>query len=173
MDSVIDWLNDNSGAVQAIATATLVVVTAVYAWSTHRMAREMAETRRGSLRPIIGINPSKRDHSVISTRIENYGAGPALDVWFLCFDGRAVKENRIDVLAVDAEERELRHGGWIQGQWPLLVDPVSGEARVHYRDVFGDEWTTALKLKGFQNRTRDEHQTTKGWATKTKGDTQA
>ena len=172
MDAVIDWLNDNSGAVQAIAAGTLVVVTgvlvcvtAVYASSTRRMAGEMAHARRDSLRPIIGITPRSREDSVLPAKIDNYGVGPALDVWFRCLegDGKTVKEDRIDVLAVDADERAVRIGAQPRGHLSLFIDPVSGEAQVHYRDVFGNKWTTALKLKGIRGRARDEMVLTEGW----------
>jgi len=48
-----DWLNDNSGAVQAFAVCALVVVTAAYAWFTWRMSREMREQRLALERPAL------------------------------------------------------------------------------------------------------------------------
>jgi hypothetical protein len=175
MDPAIDWLNDNSGAVQAlgsitpvVVTAVLVGVTGVYAWSTRRMAREMADTRRDSLRPIIGIRQLAAPNLFSTAGSKNYGVGPALDVWFLCLAGETGKENRIAVLPADFDGRALRRGEWTGGSWPLLVDQVSREAKVYYRDVLGDEWTTALKIKGFEGRARDEHETTKGWLAQAK-----
>ena len=38
-DEAIKWLNDNAGAVQAIATVVLVAVTVVYAWRTHVISK--------------------------------------------------------------------------------------------------------------------------------------
>ena len=35
-----DWLNSNSGAVNAILVAILVVITGIYAYQTHRQVRE-------------------------------------------------------------------------------------------------------------------------------------
>ena len=62
---MIDWLNDNSGAVQGISVAVLAVVTAVYAWRTWSisnaaekqaeasgvMAKEMRERRMAEDEP--------------------------------------------------------------------------------------------------------------------------
>ena len=69
MDDVVDWLNKNSGAVQAMATAILVVVTAFYViltWSISknagkqaeasvRMAEEMRRSREDGSRPVLHI----------------------------------------------------------------------------------------------------------------------
>ena len=67
------------------------------------------------------------------------------------------------MLAVDADERAVRVGMQPKGHWPLSIDPVSGEAQVHYRDVFGNEWTTTLKLSGHYGRIRDELVIAEGW----------
>jgi hypothetical protein len=53
---MIDWLNDNSGAIQAFAVVALVVVTGVYVWFTRQMVREMREQRLGEDRPYLLID---------------------------------------------------------------------------------------------------------------------
>lgn len=53
---MIDWLNDNSGAVQAFAVCALVIVTALYAWFTLRMARELREQTLAQDRPDLLID---------------------------------------------------------------------------------------------------------------------
>jgi hypothetical protein len=53
---MIDWLNDNSGAVQALAVLALVLVTALYASFTRRMVREMREQRLAEGRPDLLID---------------------------------------------------------------------------------------------------------------------
>jgi len=57
VDGIVDWLNDNSGAVQAFVVLALVVVTATYAEFTRRMAREIREQRLAQDRPdlLIGL----------------------------------------------------------------------------------------------------------------------
>lgn len=53
---MIDWLNDNSGAIQAFAVVALVVVTGAYAWFTRRMVREMRQQRLAEDRPYLLID---------------------------------------------------------------------------------------------------------------------
>ncbi len=64
---MIDWLNDNTGAVQAIAVVALVIATAFYAWRTWsissatekqaeasvEMAKEMREQRMAEDEPVL------------------------------------------------------------------------------------------------------------------------
>lgn len=40
MDWFLDPLNDNAGAIQAISTFVLLLVTSYYAWSTRQIASE-------------------------------------------------------------------------------------------------------------------------------------
>jgi hypothetical protein len=75
MNDVIDWLNDNSGAVQAIVTCILVIVTAVYAYLTRsisrnaakqaeasiKMAEEMRRSREDGPRPVLDIQQIEQD----------------------------------------------------------------------------------------------------------------
>jgi hypothetical protein len=86
---VIDWLNDNSGAVQAIAVAVLVLVTAVYAgltwWvarATRRqadasveMAREMREARHAGVLPVVDFVVEPPDSSEELGRVFRILAG--------------------------------------------------------------------------------------------------
>ncbi len=67
---MIDWLNDNTGAVQAISVAVLAVVTAIYAWRTWsiskatekqaaasvRMTEEMREQRLAEHMPLLLVD---------------------------------------------------------------------------------------------------------------------
>jgi len=39
-------LNDNSGAITSVATGALVIITIIYAWSTHKTLKEMQKARR-------------------------------------------------------------------------------------------------------------------------------
>lgn len=57
MDGIVDWLNDNSGAVQAFAVLALVAITAVYAYFTKLMASEIREQTLAQDRPDLLIDP--------------------------------------------------------------------------------------------------------------------
>jgi hypothetical protein len=106
-DSVppIEWLNDNSGAVQAISVVALVLVTWVYAMAARRqahasinMAEEMREQRLSEGRPYLLIDLKDSTPDVVKRRlakgesihdfyptslkleVRNEGRGPAKDV---------------------------------------------------------------------------------------------
>jgi hypothetical protein len=53
---MIDWLNDNSGAVQAVAVLALVLITAIYAGFTWRMVNELRRQRLAQDRPDLLIH---------------------------------------------------------------------------------------------------------------------
>ena len=110
MDDLVDWLNKNSGAVQAIAT--VVLVTAFYviltrslsksaakqadasakmaeemreqAEASMRMAEEMQEQRLDAARPVLSTNHeiagSVGQQPAARVKPSNMGAGPALNV---------------------------------------------------------------------------------------------
>jgi len=61
---MIDWLNDNTGAVQALAVCALVVITGVYAYFTKRMANEVREQTLAQDRPdlLLDVAPVGRWH---------------------------------------------------------------------------------------------------------------
>jgi hypothetical protein len=56
MSNAVNWLNDNTGAVQALAIGVLVIVTAVYAgftWSMARSSKGLAESSRAELAELV------------------------------------------------------------------------------------------------------------------------
>ncbi len=96
---MMDWLNDNSGALQAIAVIVLAVFTFLYALmtalisrDTRRQANEIRQQRLDERRPVLLIDlsdyrgkmavPSSDDAypNEIKVRITNVGSGPAIDV---------------------------------------------------------------------------------------------
>ena len=81
----MEYLNDHSGAIQAIATAVLVLVTAVYAWRTHVIAKatkEQAEEMKNARTPSITMQWGSADPNQrkISANLKNEGLGPALNL---------------------------------------------------------------------------------------------
>ena len=95
---MIDWLNDNSGAVQAMAVVALVLVTAVYAvltWgiaaaarrqadASMEMAREAREQRLSGVQALIllqhGGHEDLGTKICVRFRLMNEGNGPAMAV---------------------------------------------------------------------------------------------
>lgn len=74
---VIDGLNSNAGAIQAIATVALVIITWYYARLTKQMRIDMQK-------PAIAVYPAEYNapYGCVGLVFENTGAGPALGVEF-------------------------------------------------------------------------------------------
>ena len=63
LKETMTWLNSNGGAVTAIATVTLALVTIVYVYQAHRLVRETKETREMAMRPALIVTPElHEDH---------------------------------------------------------------------------------------------------------------
>jgi hypothetical protein len=98
---MIDWLNDNSGAIQAVAVIVLALVTYFYMRSTGRMARaaeeqtkasvamsnEIAAQGQRSLRPVLDLElvswdiDDRYDEPYwLLVKARNIGEGPALNI---------------------------------------------------------------------------------------------
>lgn len=95
----MDWLNSNSGAITAIATAVLVIVTTLYVIFTYRILRA---TNQPEI--LVYLRPHEVDVNLVVLWIENAGTGVARKVRFtgdlsLGFESKIpFPKNRIDVL---------------------------------------------------------------------------
>ena len=95
----MDWLNSNSGAITAIATAVLVIVTTLYVIFTYRILRAMNQPEI-----LVYLRPHEVDVNLVVLWIENAGTGVARKVRFtgdlsLGFESKIpFPKNRIDVL---------------------------------------------------------------------------
>jgi flagellar basal body-associated protein FliL len=81
---LIEWLNDNVGAVQATTTIILVAITAYYAWQTKRNVQLLEKTEEETRRPHIAVYITQREEwfNIIDLIIGNYGSGIARDILF-------------------------------------------------------------------------------------------
>ncbi|MFA5128665.1 MAG: hypothetical protein WC445_01710 [Patescibacteria group bacterium] len=82
---IVNWLNNNSGFVQAVATLLLVVITAYYAWQTKRTVQLMSKTEEENRRPRIAVFIAQREDwlNLIELVIGNYGNGIARNISFI------------------------------------------------------------------------------------------
>lgn len=82
--SIISSLNNNSGAIQAITTAVLVIITGIYAFHTARTAKSMERTEEIQARPQLAIflEQRKDNLSLVNLVIANYGNGLARNIKF-------------------------------------------------------------------------------------------
>lgn len=77
--SILDYLNQNSGAINAIATAILVLITGWYAYITKKILKSGEDTSKEMLRPYIVVNIYSED-LFINLSISNIGKRPAKDL---------------------------------------------------------------------------------------------
>lgn len=79
---IIDTLNDNAGAVTGVATAALLLVTAFYAWTTHRLFKEAKVTRllAGEPRVVAYLRVNEVHSNIVQMHIANLSTAAAIGV---------------------------------------------------------------------------------------------
>lgn len=79
MINTFAWLNNYSGAVNALLMCVLIIVTAVYVYLTWRLVRENIALREDATRPLLAINTSLHEAHIhiINLLIQNVGGGAA------------------------------------------------------------------------------------------------
>ncbi len=168
---MIDWLNDNTGGVQAIAVVALVITTAFYAWRTWsissatekqaeasvEIARETQAARMDAVRPVIdiGVNPfakpgyellkealSEQPPKALRCTLRNVGVGPALNVAYDIQVGSEIGYKRVGALAVG--EQVLPSGE----ELPLKLEGSArhGVITILYEDAFANRWESRMEV---------------------------
>ncbi len=152
---MIDWLNDNSGAVQAVSAIVLaltLVAVAYYAYQSRNLAREAREQRLLAMRPILLLSPLAEEtelgsgHETIRlalkgplldttpVRLTNVGSGIAVGIRVpYKLEGESPKERVVHYLPTGSDETESH----------FHLRPVESSngpriLRVTYYDVFGN-----------------------------------
>ena len=76
------WLNSNSGAVNSILVALLVIITGAYVFLTSRLVTESKKFRELSLRPALVVTAELHETlvTIVNFRIENIGGGAAYGI---------------------------------------------------------------------------------------------
>lgn len=82
MNAVIDFLNQNSGAVTAIATVSLLLVTGWYAFTTWALLREAKQSRllAGEPRVVAYLRVHEVHPTIVQLWISNLSGAPAIGV---------------------------------------------------------------------------------------------
>ena len=93
---VIDGLNNNAGAIQAIATVALVGITAYYAWVTKKMLDDNRQMRIDTQKPVIAVYAAVYDNPFrcVGLVLQNTGVGAAWDVEFTLDRSVKIGHNR-------------------------------------------------------------------------------
>lgn len=84
MNSLFNYLNQNSGAITVVFTFVVALSTVVYAWLTAVLVKETRKIREVQTEPLIEIviEPLEEAINIIRLRIKNIGFGPARNVSF-------------------------------------------------------------------------------------------
>jgi hypothetical protein len=120
---MIDWLNDNAGAVQAVATVILVVVTAVYAllvWAQARSGAKLADETSGLVRQTQKLVAETRRQTRPYVFVEVVRRGNILDTSVRNTGERGAENIVIEVehdVHLSSEDR-----GFLG--WPLFQKPI-------------------------------------------------
>lgn len=96
---MLGWLNQNSGAINAILSALLTIATAVYVYLTRHLLLESIAVRKAASQPAIAITPKLHPlhMAILNLEIQNVGGGAAYDVAFKVH--QSVKGNGITDLS--------------------------------------------------------------------------
>jgi hypothetical protein len=180
---MIEWLNDNSGAVQAISVVALVLVTLVYAMAARRqadasakMAEEVREQRYAACFPLVdAVFPEFLDRDsnegleeglaasagqcpeVIRASLQNFGLGPALDVGFY-IKGPGMEPCLRKVGALAVGQVTPAPPDTNQGLL-ILLEPIGGTEqsrilRIRYRDVYGRQIESTRRVTADKDERR-------------------
>ncbi len=151
MDALTDWLNDNSGTVQAastivlaLVTAVLVVVTGRYAKSTKEIAeatevqvRSTRDIADATLRPVISLWIEPQGQGNFLAVYHNIGSGPALNLEFY-LPGLDKTVKRVGMATTSPESRDISFG--------LAPSTSEHSIAVVYEDAARWRWKTELTL---------------------------
>ncbi len=155
--TVIDWLNDNSSAIQAASIIVLAIVTGMYVLFTRQIARaserqatHALEGMHASLMPIVvqyvGALVGGENQSGGLILYKNVGSGPALNLeWTMDTDAHVEWLDTPRRLALGV------HGSTenTEGRIRFLVTrpvPTSVTLVCEYRDVFGNTLRASQEL---------------------------
>lgn len=80
----LEYLNNNSGAINAIFSMVVAISTVFYVCLTRSVARETVLLRKAQTNPLISISVETLDDAIhiLRLNIKNIGSGPALNINF-------------------------------------------------------------------------------------------
>lgn len=163
---MIDWLNQNAGAVQALASVGTLILTVVlaaatvwYAKSAKDQIGELREARTAAIEPYVRIpsmrleiswelvtSSSRSERSlVLHATLTNLGPGPAMDLrpWLELPTGIQVEyEGPLNLASSEESGAVIRLS---PTHFEALVSrfPYATTMRAWYRDLLGRQWLTS------------------------------
>jgi hypothetical protein len=168
---IVDWLNQNAGAVQALAaigtpvlTVVLAAATVWYAKSAKEQIEELRKARTAAVEPYVRI-PSMRleifwNRSLVGTSdrternllfeapLANLGPGPALDIrpWLELPMGIQVDYEGPSNLGSGEESKAVIRVSPAHFEALVTRFPYATAMRVWYRDLLDRQWLTSSEV---------------------------
>jgi membrane protein YdbS with pleckstrin-like domain len=146
--------NEKVGLITAISTVALAIITAIYAWYTRKMAKEMQEQRKDVFRPIIAFERDETPTSMIQEgidietgnltsgircRLHNIGVGPALGVFSNIQDTNKKQQlTDFGILPVDGQTDANNFSVIVRDNKDILA--------VRYKDTFGRKFESSINI---------------------------
>lgn len=156
MSCILNFLNQNSGAIQAVMAGALV-------WLTFKMASESEKSRKDTRMPELKVELSgpviNGGKKYLSFKIINNGRGAAFNIRGI-FQGRELRFNNLDVGECDhvelyLEEKEIETISKLS-----IVDKIF---TINYADIFSRE-ISVMVMFGDTNRGDFIEFETKNWS---------
>ncbi|MEO8380802.1 MAG: hypothetical protein ABI779_14150 [Acidobacteriota bacterium] len=152
----MEWLNANSGGINALLTSILTVATLSYVVLTARLVRENIAIRELTSRPVLSITPALSDVGLnfVNLLLENWGNGPALHVKFEVTQP-VVRHGITDLSKVGFFGRGLAYLGPHQRFELFLASSIGNldelkkvpiEIDVNYQDEAGRRYSQKFKI---------------------------
>jgi len=150
---MIDWLNDNSGAIQAISVVVLAMVTAVYAgatlvmaWVSRKQAEASVQMAESTMRPVILLWTECVDEleqrNSYHVFYQNIGNGPAVNIALRIAPADGVWNGTPRRVGLGLSDPAAHIAVEILN--PMADEAISVVAE--YSDSGGSTWRTTLKL---------------------------
>ena len=142
---ILEFLNLNSGAVTAISTVVLTIVTFVYVLLTRSISKETEIMRKAQTEPNISaiIQPDERYLNWINLIIQNIGLGPAYNVKFEVNPDFEDRDRHSDIEGISYKLSEV---GFIKNGLPYFAPNQKFQ---FYLTNLGDNYQEKLK-KSFE-----------------------
>jgi hypothetical protein len=149
----ISSINNNAGAIQAITTTVLVIVTGVYAFHTAKTAKSMERTEEMQTRPQLAIFLEQREDnlSLVNLVIANYGNGLARNIEFsaigknivldLAREEKTIKTFRVIKNGIKTLGPKQEYRAWLMSVIGRVDELQSNRTniRVRYENVDGSK----------------------------------
>lgn len=160
MQYIWTFLNENTGAVQAISTVVLVAITFWYAWRTHRLVKVTEQSEKERNRPRIQVYMKQREDwlNFLELVVENFGESSAYNIQFeLPYENLVVQDlNQRKLSDFNFIQKGIKHFAAKQRLKIFLMSLIGTSfdelgkknvvVRVTYHNAVGESYTDDFHL---------------------------